>query len=65
MEQIIPLLLEHGLLGVICVVLGLWGWSKEKENKELQKEIRETLRESFGVVNALQSALRYIEGGKL
>lgn len=43
MDLIIKALLEYGVLGIICALLVVWIWTKDKqhtaERKELQREL--------------------------
>lgn len=61
MEQLFT---DQGVLGAVVVILltacgVLW-----RQNQALQKELRDTLREVFPVVQALQSAINFVEGRK-
>tara|TARA_R110000796_G_scaffold68034_9_gene156057 strand:- start:766 stop:972 length:207 start_codon:yes stop_codon:yes gene_type:complete len=63
----IPAFIEaYGLAGVIIVALSFAVKSLWSQNQELQKEMRETLREVFPAMAALQAALDFIQrsGGK-
>ena len=63
----IPAFIEaYGLAGVIIVALSFAVKSLWSQNQELQKEMRETLREVFPAMSALQTALDFIQrsGGK-
>tara|TARA_R110000824_G_scaffold401032_1_gene610396 strand:- start:7734 stop:7940 length:207 start_codon:yes stop_codon:yes gene_type:complete len=63
----IPAFIEaYGLAGIIIVALSFAVKSLWSQNQELQKEMRETLREVFPAMSALQTALDFIQrsGGK-
>jgi hypothetical protein len=63
----IPAFIEaYGLAGIIIVGLTFAVKSLWSQNQELQKEMRETLREVFPAMSALQTALDFIQrsGGK-
>lgn len=59
-------LLNQGLLGVLLVVAIFAVIALYRQNQTLQKEMRETLREVFPAMIALQAALDFVQrsGGK-
>lgn len=55
--------LEQGILGAIVVALILAVVALYRQNQALQKEARETLREVFPAVAALDRALEFVQRG--
>lgn len=63
----IPSFIEtYGLPGIVIIALAFAVRSLWNQNQELQKEMRDTLREVFPAMTALQAALDFIQrsGGK-
>ena len=59
----IPQFVEaYGLPGIVIIVQAFIIRSLWADNKELNKEVREALREVFPAMVALQSAMDFIKG---